>query len=78
MTAYGYIADEAFAEFQMQIGKFIDIVAPHRLGFESARFFTFGNELRINTLNHKDARGIVRDQRIERVHHQVQHFLEVQ
>src|ERR1700752_514403 len=77
-AAQRHTTDETLGKFKVQIRKFIDVVATHRFILEGAWFFTFGNEFRVDTLQHKNAGSIVRNQRIKRIHYQVEYFLEVQ
>src|SRR5882762_8031419 len=60
----------------MQVCQLIDVITTHSLCLKHTGLFAVGDFYLI-TLNHENAGGIVWNQRIQRVHHEIQYFLKV-
>ena len=80
LAGNGHVTDQAFAHLQVQFLQIVDVIAAHRLRMKNAGLielaFPFGQ--RRGTLHQVDSRGVIGNQRVERVHHEVQHFVQVE
>jgi hypothetical protein len=70
-------ADQPLAELEPQLHHLFQIVAAHGLGVEDERGGAALAEVRV-AADDVDARRVVRQERVERVHHLRQNFFEVE
>src|SRR5258705_9332994 len=73
-----HLPDKSFAKFQVEVRQFINVIPSNRLRLKYAWFFAFGNFALIGTLDDENPGGIIRNQRIEGVHYEVENFLQVE
>src|SRR5258705_3926358 len=73
-----YLPDKSFAKFQVEVRQFINVIPSDSFRLKHAGLFAFGNCALIDTLHDKDPGRIIRNQRIEGVHYEVENFLQVQ
>src|SRR6185295_7208706 len=62
----------------MKIRQLINVITPNRFRLKHARVFAFGNLALIHTFHYEDTGSIVWDKGIERVHHEIENFLQVE
>src|SRR5205809_7653573 len=80
LTAERHVSDQTLAHFQTQLLQIVDVITAHGLGVKNARLVrpAFPLGYRPRTLDEIYAGGIIRDQRIKRVHDQVEDFVKIQ
>src|ERR1051326_4757986 len=74
------MTDEAFAHLQAQLLQISNVITADRFSVKDATLVrrAFQSRNRARTFHQVDAGGIVWNQRIERVHDEIQHFISVQ
>src|SRR6266436_5342489 len=70
--------NKALTQLQVQSTQFVEIVASNGFRLKFAWLFALCNPSLVNAVQYKNACCVVRDKRIQRVHYQVEDFLQVQ
>ena len=71
------IANDSLAYFQTKLRQFVYVVTAHGLRAELAYLLAGSVPSATGATEDINPRRVIRDQRIERVHHKIEHFLQV-
>src|SRR6185436_16662605 len=79
LAAYRHVTDQALAHFQVQLLHIGDVITTHGLGMKNAGvFFAHLPIRRPDVFDQIDSRRVIGNQRVQRVHHEIHDFLEIE